>query len=111
LAKVTAVVRRTARARRKTGAGADKASRTGVAGAKGPADPDRSVEKRKPPVGARQALDQKHYPDGTDGVSATAIHRKLAKDKDLQAELEKEGATWRVPSLAVINRVLARRQN
>ena len=54
---------------------------------------------------------KKHYPDGTDGVSTPAIHRKFKKDKDLQAELEKEGGTWGVPSAAVINRVLGRRES
>lgn len=53
---------------------------------------------------------KKHYPDGADGVSTAAIRRKIAKDKDLQTELEKEGGTWGVPSPAVINRVLGRRR-
>ena len=53
---------------------------------------------------------KKHYPDGTERVSTPTIFRKLAKDKDLQAELEKEGGPWGVPSAAVINRVLGRRR-
>jgi hypothetical protein len=53
---------------------------------------------------------KKHYPDGTDGVPPSVIHRKLKKDKDLQAELEKEGGPWDVPSPATINRVLGRRK-
>ena len=54
---------------------------------------------------------KKHYPDGTDGVSTAKSTEKLAKDKDLQAELEKEGGPWGVPSAAVINRVLGRRES
>ena len=54
-----------ARARRKTGAGADKASRAGVAGAKGQASP------REPPVGARRAL----YPEALPGRHRRGLDR------------------------------------
>ena len=53
---------------------------------------------------------KKNFPRGTDGIPTAVICRKLAKDKDLQAELEKEDDPGGVPSAAVINRVLGRRQ-
>ena len=84
-----------------------KASRAGVAGAKGQAD---HAPKERPQSKRAKRYIEKHYPDGTDGISTAAIRRKLAKDKDLQAELEKEGGTWGVPSATVINRVLGRRK-
>ena len=80
-----------------------------------PAEPELLEPKAKPaPERAQwkraERYIKKHYPDCTDGISTTVIHRKLTKDKDLQAELEKEGGPWGVPSPTVINRVLGRRQ-
>ena len=80
-----------------------------------PAEPGLLKPKAKPTPESHQwkraeRYIKKHYPDGTDGVSPSVIHRKLKKDKDLQAELEKEGGPWDVPSPATINRVLGRRK-
>jgi hypothetical protein len=72
--------------------------------------PTAASKKTHPQSERAERYIKKHYPDGTDGVSTTAIRRKFVKDKDLQAELEKEDTTWGVPSAAVIDRVLARRQ-
>jgi hypothetical protein len=79
-----------------------------------PAEPELLEPKARPTPESPQSKRaeryiKKHYPDGTDGVSTPAIRRKFLKDKDLQAELEKEGGIWGVPSQAVINRVLNRR--
>jgi hypothetical protein len=64
--------------------------------------------KRTPQLDLAERYIKKHYPNGTDEVSTTAIHRKLAKDKGLAAEIEKEDARA-VPSPATINRLLNRR--
>ncbi len=72
------------------GAGADQASGAGVAGAKGQANPTERTQWKR-----AERYIKKHYPDGTDGISTSVIHRKLTKDKDLKAELEKEGAPGR----------------
>jgi hypothetical protein len=52
---------------------------------------------------------KKNFPGGTKGITTAAIRRKLTKDKDLQAELEKENGPWGVPSATTINRVIGRR--
>ena len=41
---------------------------------------------------------EKNYPGGTDGVTTSAIRRKLIKDTDLEAELEKDDVHKSVPS-------------
>ena len=65
-----------------------------------PAEPELLEKKARPAAESHQSKRakryiQKHFPDGTDGVSTPAIHKKLAKDKDLQAELEKEDGAGR----------------
>jgi hypothetical protein len=81
-----------------------------------PAEPELLEPKARPtPESSHQSKRaeryiKKHYGDSTDGVSTPAIRRKFLRDKDLQAELEKEGGVWGVPSEAVINRVLGRRK-
>jgi hypothetical protein len=52
---------------------------------------------------------KKLFPHGADGITTAAIRKKLAEDKELQAELDERGARG-VPSPAVINRVLGRRK-
>jgi len=79
-----------------------------------PAEPESLEPKARPTPESPQSKRaeryiKKHYTDGTGGVSTAAIRRKLTKDRDLQAELEKEGGIWGVPSETVINRVLGRR--
>ena len=51
----------------------------------------------------------KNFPDGTDGITTRAIHKKLTKDPDLEKELGRIG-TWGVPSTTAINRALGRRK-
>ena len=80
-----------------------------------PAEPELLKPKARPTPESHQwkraeRYIKKHYPNGTAGVSSSVIHRKLEKDKELQAELEKEGCPWGVPSPATINRVLGRRK-
>jgi hypothetical protein len=51
----------------------------------------------------------KNFPDGTDGITTKAIHKKLTKDEELKDELKQLG-TWDVPSPTAINRALGRRK-
>jgi hypothetical protein len=51
----------------------------------------------------------KNFPDGTDGITTVAIHKKLVADPDLKKELKAHG-TWNVPSMTAINRALGRRK-
>jgi hypothetical protein len=54
---------------------------------------------------------KKNFPGGTEGITTAAIRRKLTKDNDLKAELEKKDGhgPWGMPSPATINRVIGRR--
>ena len=61
----------------------DEASRAGVAKAK--PTPDEQT-----PGSAPSAISQRTYPNGTDGISTSAIHRKLNKDTELEAELKED---------------------
>ena len=56
--------------------------------------PTAASKKTRPQSERAERYIKKHYPDGTDGISTAEIRRKLTKDKDLQAELEKEDGAW-----------------
>jgi hypothetical protein len=81
-----------------------------------PAEPKLLEPKARPTPESSQSERAKRYikknfPGGTEGITTAAIHRKLTKDKDLKAELDKKDGhgPWGVPSAATINRVIGRR--
>jgi hypothetical protein len=63
-------------------------------------------KKKGPQFNRAKRYIKKNYPHGTNGITTAAIRRKLVNGMDLQTELDGRA----VPSLAVINRVLGRRQ-
>ena len=56
-----------------------------------------STKKSNTSRSAPQRYIDKNYPNGTDGISTAVIHRKLAKDQELEAELKEDGS-WKLPS-------------
>ena len=78
------------------------------AGAKGQADPDRSIEKTHPQSERAERYIKKNFPRGTDGITTAIIREKLAQDGKLQEELKELGR--KLFSATVINRVLGRRK-
>jgi hypothetical protein len=68
-----------------------------------------AVSKKKRPQSERaERYIEKNFPGGTEGITTAKIREELAKDGDLQAELNERGR--KLFSATVINRVLGRRK-